>query len=283
MSQSIASARTRISLSSDMGKVRSPLAWIGALGLHAAIVAATLFTFTHTLDVADESAPMVPVDLVTIGARTNIAPHATIQPKAPPAPTPAPPAPLPPAPAVTPQPAEAVPPAETVLALKSPKATPQPQAKPAPTAPDKKKPQADPLAALLNKLTAPAAASAPDTKKSDRSNKGFGSMDRETASLVSALQSKIAPCWSPPIGAPHPERLVVTFELFLNSDGSVAQPPQLAANSAGGSDPYMRAAVEAARRAIQTCAPYKLPADSYGKWRDIEFTFDPANMAGAVQ
>jgi hypothetical protein len=281
MSQSIASARTRISLSSEVGKARSPLAWIGALGLHAAIVAATLFTFTHTLDVADESTPMVPVDLVTVGTKTNIAPRVTIQPKAPPAPTPAPSTPLPPPPVATPQLAEAAPPAEAAPALKSPRAMPQPQAKPVPTAPDKKKPQADPLAALLNKLTAPAAASAPNAKKADHNIKGIGAMDAMTADLKSALQSQIAQCWSPPVGAPHPERLVVTFELFLNSDGSVAQPPQLAANSSG--DPYMRAAEEAARRAIETCAPYKLPADRYSAWRDIEFTFNPATMVGAGQ
>jgi len=40
----------------------------------------------------------------------------------------------------------------------------------------------------------------------------------------------------------------------------------------------MRAAVDAARRAIYTCAPYKLPADKYNVWRDITVDFDPRKM-----
>ena len=50
------------------------------------------------------------------------------------------------------------------------------------------------------------------------------------------------------------DELMVDFDLFLNPDGSVAQPPQLAANSAAAAagDPYTRAAAEAARRAIYT-------------------------------
>ena len=40
----------------------------------------------------------------------------------------------------------------------------------------------------------------------------------------------------------------------------------------------MRSADEAARRAIVTCAPYKLPAEKYGTWRDITIDFDPRNL-----
>jgi hypothetical protein len=74
--------------------------------------------------------------------------------------------------------------------------------------------------------------------------------------------------------------LIPTFRLFLAPDGSVQQPPQLAADSAAqaASDPFMRAAVDAARRAIYTCAPYKLPADKYSVWRDITVDFDPRKM-----
>ena len=68
MSQSITSRRTRISLASDAGAARSKFAWIGSLSLHAAIVGATLFTFSHALDIADQSPPMIPVDLVTTSA-----------------------------------------------------------------------------------------------------------------------------------------------------------------------------------------------------------------------
>ena len=85
------------------------------------------------------------------------------------------------------------------------------------------------------------------------------------------------------MGAPHPEQLVVDFDLFLNPDGSVAQAPQLTGDYAAvaARDPYVKAAADAARRAIYTCAPYKLPADRYAQWREIDpFHFDPSQMLG---
>jgi hypothetical protein len=98
-----------------------------------------------------------------------------------------------------------------------------------------------------------------------------------TADLVDALRSQIAQCWSPPTGAPNPQDLVVDFDLVLNPDGTIAQPPQSAA--AQSRNPYTRAAAEAARRAIYSCEPYKLPADRYSQWREINpFRFDPRQM-----
>jgi hypothetical protein len=40
----------------------------------------------------------------------------------------------------------------------------------------------------------------------------------------------------------------------------------------------MAAAVGAARRAIYSCSPYKLPADRYAIWRDAVMTFDPRRL-----
>jgi hypothetical protein len=85
------------------------------------------------------------------------------------------------------------------------------------------------------------------------------------------------------VGAPNAEDLIVDFDLLLNPDGSVARPPQLTGDSASAaaSNPYTRAAAEAARRAIFECAPYKLPADRYSQWREINpFHFDPRQMMG---
>jgi len=284
MSQSITSRRTRISLASDAGAARSKFAWIGSLSLHAAIVGATLFTFSHALDIADQSPPMIPVDLVTIGQKTNIAPRAIVQPKAPPQETPAPPTPTPmPAQPSAPQHAQAAPPPEIAPSAQPIKAPPQPQAKPQlQPKPDKKDFNVDNVLALLNKV-APAAASAPNAKTASRNVKGVGAMNAMTADLQDALRSQIAQCWSPPVGAPHAEELVVDFDLLLNSDGSVAQPPQLVGQSASlaASDPYTRAAADSARRAIYECAPYKLPADRYSQWREINpFHFDPRAMMG---
>jgi hypothetical protein len=139
----------------------------------------------------------------------------------------------------------------------------------------------DSVMALLDKR-APTSKSAPNARVANRNIKGFGPQDAMTMDLQDSLRSQIQQCWSPPVGAPHPEELVVEFELFLKPDGSVAQPPQLSveSQSAVSRDSYTRAAAEAARRAIYTCAPYKLPQDRFGQWQDITLTFDPRHMVG---
>lgn len=256
----------------------SPAALVAALLLHVGIIGATFFSWSHTLDIADQT-PVVPVDLVTLGEKTNVAPMIKRQPKEdvqPPAPEQ-----TQQVPAATPVEQEAAPPPEEASA------EPVPQ-KPQPPIVPKTKPQPDQkkenfdinnIVALLDKR-APAAASAPNAKVGNRIIKGIGDQSAMTADLKAMLQSMIYKCWSPPVGAPHPEQLVVSYELFLNPDGTVAQAPQLVANSGSPGDPYARAAIEAARRAIYTCAPYQLPADRYAQWRDVIFRFDPRDMVG---
>jgi outer membrane biosynthesis protein TonB len=253
----------------------------GSLALHGAVVIATLFTVSHTLDIADQSPPVVPVDLVTVAQKTNIRATAHRVPKI--APTPVPPMPkaMPtppvPQPQAEPQP-EPPKQAEAEPLPKAPAPRPPPRLKTKPEQDEQKKTfDVDKVLALLNKV-APSQAAAPDAPDAPHTVRGFGAQNAMTADLVDALRSQIQPCWSPPVGAPHPERLIVTVDLFLNPDGSVAQPPQLLANS---SDPYFEAAKEAAVRAIYTCAPYKLPADRYAEWREIKpFIFDPRQMMG---
>jgi outer membrane biosynthesis protein TonB len=221
------------------------------------------------------------VDLVTIGQKTNIAPMVKQVPKTPPKEEVQPPTPVPtPAPQPAPQEAaEAPPPPEVETSEPVLKKPPPPvEQKPKPQQQEKKdKFDINNIMALLDKR-APAAASAPNAKVGQRTIKGIGAQNAMTMDLVDALRNQIAQCWSPPVGAPHPEQLIVSFEMFLNPDGSVAQPPQLLDSSS--TDPFGRAAAEAARRAIYTCAPYKLPAERYAQWRDITLKFDPRLMVG---
>jgi hypothetical protein len=269
------------------GDNRSGLGLLGAFILHACIIMATMFSWAHKLDIADEAPPVVPVDLVTLADKTNIAPMVRVEPKQPEqTQTPQPEAP--PAPQVTPQDqAEAAPdtaPSEPLVKGPPPPPTIVPRMKPPPPKPEEKKEKFDinNIAALLDKQK-PAASPAAKAKTGDRNIAGIGEQNAMTMDLVDSLRNQIAQCWSPPVGAPNPEKLVVVFDLFLNADGSVAQPPQLIADSAAAaaSDPFVRAAAEAARRAIYTCAPYKLPANRYSQWREINpFIFDPRQMVG---
>jgi len=237
------------------------LGLVGSLALHAGIIAVTFFTWAHKLDIIDQASPIVPVDLVTVGDKTNVAPMVKeeLQPIV-----------------------EQLTPPPLPVSLQPPKFEVAPETKPAPVqmpAPKQEAFDINNIQAMLNKRQAAAPKNA---RVGSRNVKGIGDQSAMTADLRTMLQSEIYRCWSPPVGAPHPENLIVSYELFLNRDGSVAQPPQLTSDSAAAvaSDPYMRASAEAARRAIYTCAPYKLPADRYSQWHDVTFVFDPRDMMG---
>jgi len=286
MSQSLNIGRNRISAASLAGDRSSPFGLIGAVLLHAGIIAATMFSFAHTLDIADQSPPVVPVDLVTIADKTNIAPMQKLEPQTLKTEDITPPALVTEQPKVQPpqEQAEAAPLPETAPSqpLVKQKSVPHivPTLKPPPPKPEKnEKFDINSIMALLDKNAAKRAPSS--AKTGPRNVKGFGAQDAMTADLVDSLRSQIARCWSPPVGAPSATDLVVDFDLFLNPDGSVAQPPQLIGSSGGAGNPYARAAADAARRAIYECQPYKLPADRYSQWREINpFHFDPRQMMG---
>ena len=284
MSQSQFQIRNRISLASRAAEGPPFGAWIAAVSLHALIVAATLFTWTHRLDIADESAPIVPVDLVTIAPKTNIVATARPAPKVQPDVTPVQ-APQPPVaqPATPPQEDTEPPPVDTAPSeplIKAPPPPPVPKLKPRQQPqPDKQKSTADTINALLNNVLA--TTSAPQNAKvANRATKGFGAQTAMTADLQDALRSMIRPCWSPQVGAPNAADMIVDFDISLNPDGSVAQAPQLTGQSASmvASNTYTRAAADAAKRAIIECAPYKLPANQYATWRAFTFHFDPHQM-----
>lgn len=100
--------------------------------------------------------------------------------------------------------------------------------------------------------------------------------------LAVRLNKQIMKCWSPSPAfkeAARPEQLIVEYEIELNLDGSIAQPPQLSANpSLVAGDPVARAAAETARRAIWACAPYKMPLNRYEQWREIVLSFDASPL-----
>jgi outer membrane biosynthesis protein TonB len=283
------------------GARRSPVGLIGSALLHVGIIGATLFTFAHKLDITEESAPVVPVDLVTVAAKTNITPMVKVRPKIEPRedeqPTPPEPQKTEASPEPTPQPEkmDAPPepkpvetsPSQQAIApepVKTPPPPPRVTRKPEPKAaaePRKEKFDIDKVMALIDKRT-PTEKSPPNARVGERNIKGFGAENAMTADLADALRGQIQQCWNPPVGSPHPEELVVDFEVFLNQDGSIAQTPQLSGDSASTAshDSFTRAAAEAARRAIYTCAPYKLPGDRFSQWHDITLTFDPRQMLG---
>ena len=242
-----------------------------SLALHAGLIAATWLTWNRVVEMSPES-HAVPVELV-VAEQTNIraeAPPQTDKPVAqavamdePPLPpfVDAEPAPLPPVPQIK------------IIVPKTNLDQPTP--------PKSKKQQVADADAVLNKILAQAK-TPKNAKTSTRIIQGAGNQSLATTDLADALKSQIYKCWSPPIGAPNANDLVVDFDLQLNPDGTVMGRPQLSGNSAAAmGNPYTRAAAEAASRAIYQCAPYKLPAPRYSDWKEINpLRFDPREMMG---
>ena len=240
--------------------------------LHAALVGATYFTWSRMLDTSPES-HAVPVDLITITEKTNVAAMAP------------PPPPTPPKIEV-PQPTIEAPPPPQLEQVEPAPEPPMPQFKikpepkkvedqPKPPDQPPKKQTSQDFAALLNKLTA-TPKTPPNAKVGPRVVQGIGAANAMTADLADALKSQIYQCWSPPVGAPNANDLVVDFDLTLNPDGT---PGRATSDALSSGNPYTRAAAEAARRAIFQCQPYKLPQDRYTQWREISpLRFDPRQM-----
>ena len=250
-----------------------------SLALHVGLVVLLFVSFSKKIALPLDSTPIVPVDLVTISDQTNIAPQEKATPLKPEDNTP------PPTPQDTAPPAPEIAPPKLELA---PDIKPAPKDKPKeaeksasvmPTPKPQQKPKETEKSFDINDIEKLLAKKKP-TKAAMRNVQGVGAQSAMTADLASLLVSQIYHCWSPPTGTPHPERLIVKYEVFLNRDGTVAQPPQLAPDSASAvaGDPYMAAAAGAARRAIYTCSPYRLPADRYAQWRNFVVNFDPRQL-----
>lgn len=220
--------------------------------LHAGLVVALFVSFSKKLDMPSEAVSIVPIDLVTVADQNNVAPTVKKEDVTPPDVKEQEPEPTP----------DVAPPKFDI----TPDAKPKPEKKP-----EAEKFDINDIEKLLAKKK-PA-----NAKVAQRTVQGMGAGTAMTVDLITMLQSEINRCWTRPEYGPHPERLIVRYELFLNRDGSVAQAPRLTPDSAAAvaGDAYMRAAADAGRRAIYQCAPYRLPAEKYNLWRDIVFTFDP--------
>ena len=96
-----------------------------------------------------------------------------------------------------------------------------------------------------------------------------------TLSVPDLLHNQIAQCWRPP---PIQQRGIVAFELYLDEAGSVARPPRFI--EPVGQMAATAAAVESVRRAIYTCASYRLPVDRYQQWRQVTIKFDMSQTRG---
>ena len=241
-----------------------------SLGLHAVVLVLAVTGLPSLLNPDTDESTIIPVEIVQIADRTTPKP-----PEVKPEPKPEPPKPEPV------QEAKPEPKPEPAKPEPKPVAKPEPKPDAVPELDVKMKPRAKPkppsrfdpnqIEKLLkdtSKKDAPAAQ--PQQQSLD--------LARLTVSLQDAIRSQVQPCWLFPAGAPNAEDLDVRLHISLNPDGSLNGPPVILNQSKVNQSDYYRVAAESARRAVQKCAPLKLPVDSYDVWRDIDMNFNPRDM-----
>jgi len=257
--------------------------------LHLAVLLFLYFGLPHFYAPLPEPSVPVPFTIVNIAEMTNTRIKKMEEPKAPPPPPkpevkayapPSPPTPpQPPQPEAKPQ---AVPQVEALVPTEKPKKIP-PKAKPKPA-----KQQPDFLASVLKDVSKMKATETPPItdKKSQATapsktaqNAAPSLSDRLTISEEDALRRQIEQFWNMPIGARDASSLVVEVQITVNPDRTVAS-ASVVDQSRVATDPYFRAAAEAALRALDhfRYQPLDLPDGKYDQWKTIDFTFDPRDM-----
>ena len=95
-----------------------------------------------------------------------------------------------------------------------------------------------------------------------------------------ALRIAVQNCWN--VGSLSSEalRTTVVVAVSLSEDGRPVTGSIEMLSATGGSGEAAKQAYEAARRAVIRCGAngFKLPAEKYDHWRDIEMTFNPEKM-----
>tara|TARA_R110000868_G_scaffold144412_1_gene363582 strand:- start:27281 stop:28126 length:846 start_codon:yes stop_codon:yes gene_type:complete len=275
-----------------------------SLFVHAGILAAGLIYLPQAAQMFDV-APIIPIDLVTLGDVTSVrarAPEpepvaeeetqeATLEEEIaapPPAPEPEPE----PEPELAPEIIDETPQrAPDPVVEPEPEPEPEPEAPPPARTPPQRTPQPPParpaepsLADLLGNLERVVADSSTQAGAPDQGAQrdAVGAGNANTADLATLIRSQTYRCWRTVADMPNPETLGVIVEVRLNRDGTLSAPPRVRdlGRIQGSGNSFWITAAERAQTAVLDCAPYSLPADRYSQWRLIEVNFHVDLAAG---
>ena len=99
---------------------------------------------------------------------------------------------------------------------------------------------------------------------------------KEADMLNSLLDNQLKGCWRLPAGGGGSQTPIVVLSWRLKADGTLDGEPQVIQPQ---NTQLFQVAAEAAIRAVKSCVPFRLPADKYANWRDIQrWAFDPSKM-----
>lgn len=102
-----------------------------------------------------------------------------------------------------------------------------------------------------------------------------------TLSEEDSIRAQFMQCWSIPIGIPFDESMIVKIKIYLNTDGSLLEPPEVLQHERMNkpSEKYFRTLAESALRAVRRCDPIKVPdINRYESWKTIQLNFDPREI-----
>jgi len=139
---------------------------------------------------------------------------------------------------------------------------------------DENKKETDKVTALLDKFPDNRDVGQMIENKPEEKNLTAGAII--TAGEISNMRSQIEMCWNPPVGVRGAASQRVQVKIVLNKDGTISNVEPITRDSNG----YREVAINAAVRAVLSCAPYEFPSEKYELWKEIKFTFDPRNMLG---
>lgn len=230
---------------------------------HVGAVLMTLLAWEARSTLPPESGVVVPVEIVDVALESNVRALAV-----------EPPAEEEPAPAET----------EPTTADEQPAPTPAPAPRERPREQNDSF-DLDAVAGLIDKQREPRRPRN-EGERADRNQQGAGLGTAEVAAIEdrarALVRAHMRRCWRMPIDLPDPERLVVTVQFDINRNGTLNGQPTVTSPRGYAFDPPMRAAVDAAVRAVRACDPYPLPDDPvvgehYEIWRTQIYTFRPTN------
>lgn len=93
------------------------------------------------------------------------------------------------------------------------------------------------------------------------------------------LRLAVQQCWVVDVGS-QAANVSVTLGFDMDPDGTVIASSLRMVDASGGSGAAVETAFQAARRALLRCQKggYDLPTEKYEQWKEIEMTFNPAQM-----
>ncbi|WP_428150637.1 hypothetical protein [Brevundimonas sp.] len=240
-----------------MTKSRPSLAILGAILVHAAVVAMFLIRWPESEAEIMPTVSSVPVSIISSAVVEAAAPDnpseelvteeaATAPVETPPEPVP--PTPTPPAP--TPRPTPTPTPRPT-----PPRPTPPRPTPPRPTPPRPAPPQPQP-SLDLDALAGPRRPAPTPGPRPATGQQGAGQAAQATGPQLTAIFNQVYPNWTLPCDIPGANQLRIEMDVTLSADGRITAGPTL---RNARSDSVYRAAADGALRAIRQTAPFDVP------------------------